>query len=93
MLLHKGLDSSETLVTRDVDLHGNRMSLEEYCWATPATKSIVDWLSILLAGTSFVAFILSIVLISWMSRESKILYLVIGMLRVFATAIDAALQE
>jgi hypothetical protein len=93
IMLHKGRDSMGVLILRKVTQRGRQISLEELCWDSQSVESGFDtFVKTATAGTSFLFFIFQIILVGWMSSESRIYYLIFGLLGLVATTIEAAIQ-
>ncbi|MCJ1460599.1 hypothetical protein MMC28_010981 [Mycoblastus sanguinarius] len=92
VILHENTDSMGVLFIRKATLHGQDVSLEEYCWDSQALRSSTDYLKLVTAGTAFLVFVAQIILVSWMSSQSRIFYLILGGLGLLANTLEAASQ-
>ena len=92
IMLHHKLDSMGVLFVRRVLLKGKEVSLEEFCWDSQAQGSIIDQVKLVGAGSSFMIFVAQIILVGWMSSQSRVYYLVLGGLGLIANTIEAASQ-
>ncbi|MCJ1327322.1 hypothetical protein MMC10_003990 [Thelotrema lepadinum] len=90
VMLHRGLDSTGVLIIRTCRMKGREISLEEFVWKNHASRDISDALKVVSAVMAFVTLALNILLVGWMSVESRILYLGFGSLGMFANALQAA---
>lgn len=92
VMLHKGMDSMGLLFVRNVNVDGKDFSLEEYCWESQSVRNVQDKLSVVIAGVSFAAFVLQIVLIGWMSTQSRLLCFVLGGIGLITNSIEGAFE-
>ncbi|KAK4447246.1 hypothetical protein QBC34DRAFT_410167 [Podospora aff. communis PSN243] len=90
VMLHMGMDSMSVLIVRSVKLNGKGFNLEEFCWEAQALRNNADRLKVLFAGLAFLGFVVQILLIGWMSSESRMLYLALGGLGLLANAVEGA---
>ncbi len=91
-ILHHEHDSMGALIIRRATLNGRAISLEEYCWDSTSTYSMIDNVKLTAAGVSFLLFVTQIILVGWMSTQSRIYYLVLGGLGLLSNIIEAASQ-
>ena len=92
VMLHHGFDTQGALFIRKATLGGKEISLEEYCWDAQAQRSVIDNIKLTAAGVSFLIFVAQIILVGWMSSQSRIFYLILGGLGLLANTIEAASQ-
>lgn len=92
IMLHKGRDSMGVLIVRSARQKGKAISLEEHCWDSQTSGSSIDIVKLAAAAASFILFVFQIILVGWMSSESRVYYLIFGMLGLVANTIEAAFQ-
>jgi len=88
VMLHKGHDSTCTLIVRKTRHKGQIVSLEEFCWSFESPRIARDLVKPGLAAASFTLFVLQIIAIGWMSQQSRIYYLIFGLLGLLANVVE-----
>jgi hypothetical protein len=88
LLLHKGCDSTGTLILRSVRLGGKSLNMEEFCWESQIGRDRVDTVKMIAAGSAFAVFVLQIILVGWMTAENRTYYLVFGILGLAANTTE-----
>ena len=92
VMLHKGSNTSKALIIPRAYLNGANVSLEEFCWSSKVVPSFLDRVKTAMAGISFLALVLSMLMIGWMENTGKVLYLIIGMVGLISYILDATMQ-
>jgi len=92
IMLHKGLDSNAVLLVRNAYSGGRQISMEEFCWDNQACKDHIDKLKKIVAGCSFLLWVIHIILVGWMSSKSRYIYLLFGGIGLLASTIEAATE-
>jgi hypothetical protein len=92
MMLHMGMDTTSVLFVRSASKHGQTFSLEEYSWESQTIRRPSDFVQLLLAGFSFCMFAFQLILISWMSDRSRLVFLVLGALGLITNAVEGAIE-
>jgi hypothetical protein len=92
IMLHKGRDSMGVLIVRKARQNRRLISLEELCWDSQALRNELDFVKLAAAGASFLLFIFHMILVGWMSPDTRIYYLIFGSLGLIANTLEAVFQ-
>lgn len=82
----------EVLFIRKAVLNGTAISLEEFAWSSQAIRNSIDIFKTFCAGISFLILAFQIICVSWMTSKSRLLFLILGSLGLFANVIEASTQ-
>lgn len=92
MMLHMGMDTTSVLFVRSASKYGQTFSLEEFSWESQTIRRPSDFIQLILAGFSFCIFAFQLILISWMSADSRLMFLILGALGLITNAVEGAIE-
>ena len=92
MMLHMGMDTTSVLFVRSASKYGQTFSLEEFSWESQTIRRPSDFIQLALAGFSFCIFAFQLILISWMSADSRLMFLILGALGLITNAVEGAIE-